>query len=221
MTNSSFISTAEWNSYINASLQELWGLIVQKFGDDYYMATPYSFTTDGINELFALPADFFKVIAVDLQLNGSGSNTYVTLRPFTVMERNRWALPYAVTWALPFGTNLRYRINGSNIWLSPLPMAGLVLRLRYAPRFTSLVNDADTFDGVNGWEELAIADVCIKAMSKEESDISGFMAQKAALIERLEAEAENRDAANPATVADTSYAYGWGSGMPDGGGWGP
>ena len=46
----SFISDAEWTYYINASYQELYGKIVQSFGNDYFVqapATGYTFTKIG------------------------------------------------------------------------------------------------------------------------------------------------------------------------------
>jgi hypothetical protein len=78
-------------------------------------------------------------------------------------------------------------------------------------------------DGVSGWLEYVITDAAIKAMQKEESDVSVLMAQKAALVARIIAAAENRDAGNPATVADvqfTSGAWPYNAGF-GGGGWAP
>jgi hypothetical protein len=80
-----------------------------------------------------------------------------------------------------------------------------------------MTSDSDTLDGVSGWEEYVITDCCIKALAKEESDPSIFMAQKAALLLRIEAAAENRDAGSPATVSDTGGTDQWTAG---GGFWG-
>lgn len=63
--------------------------------------------------------------------------------------------------------------------------------------------DTDTVDGVSGWEEYIIVDTCIKAMAKEESDPSVFIAQKNALIKRIEEAAENRDIGEPEVVSDS------------------
>ena len=47
------------------------------------------------------------------------------------------------------------------------------------------------------------------------------MAQKMGLIQRIEAAAENRDAANPATVGDSMYSNSkfWPGGNGNGSGW--
>lgn len=176
--NGDFISTSEWLSYINASYQELYGLIVTAYGEDYFVATPSTFVTDGINNLFSLPADFFKLLGVDLQVQAS--SLWVTLKPFAFAERNRFGL-----------------VN------SPVPMAGQTVRLWYVPTLTLLAVDGDsTVKTVNGWEEYIIVDAAMKALAKEESDVSVLMARKAQLVARIDAEAANRDAGSPAHIVD-------------------
>lgn len=225
MFNSDFLTSAEWNANINASYFELYGLIVQKYGNDYFVAIDaaggfYQFTTNGTAEIYPLPDGsstylmpagttapaFFKLLGVELQVNGA--NDWMTLKPFEFIERNRFAVPNMQS-ALGRRTNLRYRLISNQLWLKPIPMAGQVVRLQYVPRMTILVNDDDTFDGVSGWEEYIIIDAAIKALQKEESDCSVLMAQKAAIIVRLQAEAENRDAGSPARVGDSRDANGW------------
>lgn len=219
MENSAFLSTSEWNAAINASYEELYGLLAQKFGNDYFVAAPYSIATDGVNDAFALPADFFKLLGVDLQWPSMPTG-WLTLQPFTFSERNRYALPNLQGFL--GATNLRYRLRGPNVLFSPLPAAGQNLRLWYAPRLTALVNDADTLDLVNGWEEYIVVDAARKALEKEES-YEGAQVQaaaKAALIARLEAEAENRDATGGGRTADVRGNQGeWGGPATFGYGW--
>jgi len=176
----SFVSDSEWNTYINASYQELYGIIVQAFGNDYFVQSPasgYTFTTDGVNQFFNLPSDFFKLLGVDLLV--SSPNYWVSLTAFTFQERNRL-----------------------NLFNNLVPMAGQQLRMFYVPRATVLVSDSDSVDGVNGWEEFIVVDASMKASSKEESDVSVFMARKQALQQRLDSEIENRNAAEAGRVAD-------------------
>jgi len=233
MENSQFVSTSEWNSYINASYQELYDLLVQKYGNNYAAAPFYTFVTDGTSDQYALPdgsatyklpdgvttaSAFYKMLGVDLVIGGGTPQYSLTIKPFQIAERNRWAWPNMQ--ALYGLVNLRYRIHGNNIWLIPKAGANQTIRLIYIPRLTALVNDADVVDGVSGWEEYIVVDAAIKAMQKEESDISALMAQKAALIARIEAAAENRDAGSPATVSDSRGAdYEWPPGA-SGFGWG-
>lgn len=218
MFTSDFITNAEWNANINASYFELYGLLVQKYGNEYFVALDstgnfFQFTTNGTSEIYPLPDGsttylmpdgstapaFFKLLGVELQVNGA--NDWLTLKPFPFIERNRISSSNAAAY-VGRSTNLRYHLLGSSLWLKPRPMGGQIVRLQYVPRMTILVNDDDTFDGVNGWEEYIIIDAAIKALQKEESDTSVLMAQKVAMIQRIEAEAENRDAGSPARVGD-------------------
>lgn len=183
MVSSSFVSTAEWTNYINGSYMELYGLLVTAF-EDYYIATPHEFTTDGTNQNFALPTTpaMFKLLGVDLQ--AQASSLWVTLKPLTFLERNSMGL-----------------VN------SPIPAAGQTLRLWYVPVLTALSADGDlTVDILNGWEEFIVVDAAMKAMAKEESDVSVLMARKQGLKTRLEGEAANRDAGSPTRINDAYRA---------------
>lgn len=205
MVNSSFISDAEWNSYINQSYFELYDLMVQKYGDDYF-SEQYNFTTDGTSYLYPLPADFYKLLGLDLSLSGS-DDSFVTIRRFNFADRNRYAVPNFQSF---YGvTNMRYRLNANDLWITPVPSGGQQMRLWYVPRLATLTADGDTVDGISGWTEYIIVDAAMKAMAKEESDVSVLMARKAGLIQRIEAAAENRDAANPMTVADNQSSQFW------------
>lgn len=220
MVNSDFVSDSEWTSYINASLYELYDLLIQKYGDDYYVSTDTSLVTDGTNDRYSLasitPA-VYKLLGVDLQLSGTAgaaNGSYVPLQRFNFAERN--VSGTAMTQGPLARDTMRYRLNGSYLWLTPLPAANQTIRLWYVPQMTALSAESSTFDGVSGWLEYVVCDAAIKALQKEESDVSVLMAQKQALVERIEAAAENRDAGSPSTVADVSGRMSWGNdGFPD------
>jgi hypothetical protein len=171
----SFISDAEWNGYIRSAYADLYGKIVQAFGNDYFVQSPsagYTFTTDGTNQLFALPMTggvqlVFKLLGVDVLVQGS--TQYVSLKSFAFADRNQ------------FGP-------------SQIPQAGQTVRILYVPQPTLPTQDTDTIDGVNGWEDSIVIDACIKALGKEDSDVSVFLTRRAAMDKRLESEIENRNA---------------------------
>lgn len=214
MVGSQFVTDAELNGYIQASYFELYDLLVTAYGENYYQsAAPYSFQTDGTNERFALPSDFYKALGVEVVV-GQAPQGCVTMQPFTFAERNQYALPgFPVVYGILVP---KYRIAGNTLWLVPRPPpANLTIRVDYVPRPSSLTSDSDIIDGVSGWEDYVVVDAAIKALEKEESDVSVFMAQKQALLKRIQAAAENRDAGSPATVADVYAAngaggFGWG-----------
>lgn len=222
--NSLFVTDAEINTYINQSYFELYDLLIQKYGDNYYSADPIVFPTDGSTMQYPLPngvltftngrtnatgyvaPSFYKLLGVDLEL-ANQSDSFVTIRPFNFSDRNRYAVPNFQSF---YGvTNLRYRLNGDYLWLTPIPQSGQNIQVWYAPRLTTLSSDSDTADGISGWTEYIIVDAAIKCLAKEESDTSVFLARKAGLIQRIESAAENRDAANPSTVSDGQYSDMW------------
>ena len=199
MENSTFVADSEWNGYINRSYAELYDMLVQKFGPEYYITSSTVTTVSGTDS-YALAADFYKLLGVDLLVSGTD---YVTLSPFMFSERNQFG---SVARILRGGApDYRYRVQGSNLVLRPVPKEARTLKVWYIPAYTTLSQDSDTLDGVNGWEEYVIVDAAMKALSKEESDVSVLMAQKQALIQRIEAAAQNRDAGAPLRMVDVRY----------------
>jgi len=228
MVNSQFVTDSEFNSYLNQSYFELYDLLVQKYGNDYYVAPPLLIPTDGSSMFYPLPDGtnysaapaFYKILGLDLQLSPGSPPSYVTVKPFAFIDRNRYAVPNFQSF---YGiTNLRYRIKGNQLWLTPIPAGNQVLQLWYVPTLTTLGLDSDQCQGVSGWTEYIIIDAAIKAMQKEESDVSVLMSQKQAMILRIEAAAENRDAGSPSAVTDARWSDGsmpTGNGSGFGGSW--
>lgn len=217
MTNSNFVTDPEWNTYINQSYFELYDLLVTSY-EDYFLKAPLTITTDGNNQ-FTLPTDFYKLMGVDLGLNGS-DKAYVTLKKFDFIARNRFIYPQITTTFLGV-FNLQYRLMGNTLMLIPTPQSGQTLRVWYIPKLTQLLQDNDIASGVSGWTEYLICDAAIKAMQKEESDVSVLMAQKQMLIKRIEESSMNRDAGQPDTISDTkTWSERWGGSPGFDGNWG-
>ena len=84
----------------------------------------------------------------------------------------------------------------------------------------SFWTDAATIDGVSGWEEYIVIDAAIKAGAKQEQDVSELRAQKAEMVQAIEAMAEGRDAGQAHHVSDVLGANGYGDDYGGGGGWG-
>jgi hypothetical protein len=229
--NSNFVLPAEWNVYINQSYFELYDLLVQKYGNEYFVAPETRFTLTGTNT-YALPnglttfqdlnnnniiaPPFYKLLGLDLAVNAA-NNAWLTLNKYMFIRRNTYVYPQITTQLLGIAS-LQYRIIGNNIVFIPTPQANQIARIWYIPRLTTLLKDTDIADGVSGWLEYVAVDAAIKALQKEESDVTVLMAQKMALIDRIEAAAENRDAGIPEKISDTRMATDlYGQGFPFGG----
>jgi hypothetical protein len=296
--NSSFLSTSEWNRNIMGSYKELYDLLIAAYGEDYYATEPLVFPSNGTKSFYPLPDGtttftsgvtgltvtppaFYKLLGVDLILGGmsqtNATSSAVTIRRFNFSDRNRYAVPNFQSF---YGvTNLRIRIHGNDLWVTPVASQGQFIQIWQVPRPTDLQpevicgttissttvtctdtsnlavgmyvqaagnlllfasgttissitpntsfvvsnsaaattintllrcwSESTTIDGVSGWEEYVVVDAALKAMGKEESDVSVLMSQKQAMVKRLQDMAENRDIGNPATVGDTQSSDFW------------
>jgi len=215
-----FVSDPELISYINQSYFELYDLLITLY-EDYYIQAPLIFQTNGTDSQYPLPNDFYKLMGVDLGL-ASTTNAWVTIKKFDFIARNRYVYPQLTSTYLGV-FNLRYRLVGNNLMFIPTPSAGQYVRMWYIPTLTTLSALSSTVQGISGWTEYVICDAAIKCGQKEETDVSVLMAQKMALIKRIEASGMNRDAGQPDTISDIrSFSERWGGygsteGM--GGGW--
>jgi len=199
MENSNFVSDVEYNANINASLAELHDILIGAYGEDYYIED-FDFNAAANQADYDLPDDFYKLRGVDVKLNTAGAAEYYSVRRFNFNERNRYT--QQGLWqinGLPF---IRYRLVGSKLRFSPAPDQNTEVKIWYIPRSVVLVNDTDEFDDINGYAEYVIVDAAIKALNKEESDVSVLMAQKEALRQRIIAMAQNRDAGESESVSD-------------------
>lgn len=212
MEASQFITDDELTFYINQSVSELHDMIIQSYGEDYYIKN-VTFQTVGQQEAYDLSTvitddDFYKLRAADAQLNG---DDWFTLQRFNFNERNRFQ--HFGVWDYLGITNVRYRVLGNEIRFVPIPDRDISVRLWYIPRAVTLAADTDTYDDFNGWIEYVIVDCAIKMLNKEESDVSVLSDEKLRLKRRIEEVANNRDAGAPESIEDIyvsndDYFYG-------------
>lgn len=201
MVNSRFITDAELNHYINASVQELYDLLIASRGESYYISSS-TFSTANGTASYNLPSDFLKLMGVDLN---TSPNQAVTLKSFKWQERNQARGPYYIQ----YQAALRYQLRGGQLTFSPTPQGAQSITLWYVPRAIVLVGDSDSFDGINGWEEYVIIDAAIKMRVKEESPVQELMIAKQDMLSRVLQASAARDSAEPSRVVDSdSYNSG-------------
>lgn len=149
LENNYAVSTEAWNSFITNSYKDLYDKLVGAYGNDYYVATTYQFTTTSAQS-YPFPngssnftdttgstaAKFYKLLGVDLQYSASPGG-WLTLRRYEMIERNRFAMPNTQTNWVGY-TNLRYRVSGNNLYLAPIPQTGQLVQLWYIPTPTNL-----------------------------------------------------------------------------------
>ena len=204
MEKSQFVSDSELNNYINNSIAELYDILCEAYGAEFFVTSLEIPVTANI-DAYALPdgvlysgaPSFYELKGVDIKIGGQ---SFINCRPFNFNERNRFG-DFSV-WDIIGITNVRYRLLGETLKFSPKPDRDATLRLWYVPLSPRLVNDADELNDYNAYSEYVITDAAIKMMQKEESDVSILEAQKAALAKRIREKAQNRDASSPASVSD-------------------
>lgn len=223
--NSNFVTTTEWNSYINQCMFELYDLLITEY-EDYFKAPSASFTVNGSSAIWPLPngvlsftdnsgspfvaAPFYKLLGVDLAVN-TASNAYVTVPKFNFIDRNRFVYPN--TASTIYGVfNLRYRMMGNNLEFIPTPSGNQIIRIQYIPRMQMLLKDTDvTVQGISGWLEFVIVKAAYLALCKEESDTMNLEKQLQQIIERIQDSAMNRDVGQPDTISDVRANGTWGN----------
>lgn len=193
MENSEFISEAEWNANINDACQQLYNMLVDVRGQEYYATTSTIAVVSGTTQ-YNLPSDFFFLLDFTLD---DGSR-YVHPRTFELKER-------AVLLTDGNGTldNIRYRLQPLKVEFLPSPSASYTATLTYTPTFTELVSDGSTFDGINGFERWVEYTAAMTALAKEESDTAGLAGERARIEMQIEKLKGRRDAGNPPRIQDT------------------
>lgn len=229
--NSNFVTLPEWNSFINLAMYELYDLLVTVY-EDYFLASPIQFNTDGTTYLVDLPNGsntflnalnlsqtvtppaLYKLLGVDLQAQNA-NNGYVSLPKFMFEARNQFFYPNSSSTLYgPF--NIRYRMMGNKLELIPTPSANQGIRLWYIPRLMELLKDTDTSSvSISGWIRYAIVRAAKYALDKEESDTTMLTNELLFMKQRIEESASNRDAGKPDTISNSRGANGsWFSGGP-------
>lgn len=200
LTNDNSLTDTELNTLINAGAREVYDLLVQAFGGEWYLTSANFNTVAGTSDyaLATIAASFYLLKGVDL----SSSGRWVKIEPFSLQTREHYqsATLTANGWS---GQGYVYRLSGTNLTLAPTPSAVQTVRVWYVPAFTALSADGDNFDGINGWEEGALVSAGRKIKAIREEDPSAWEQRWVIFLQRLEAIASQRQAGDPQTIRIT------------------
>lgn len=190
-----FVTDAEINEYLNQSIAELYDKLVGARGHEYY-ATEQTIPTTG-SEVYSLPSNHYETLYVELDDGG----TRQRLGTYSFHERAK----LIGTSALSPGRPIAFRLIGTGISLLPAPSSGYTVRHWYVPACARLTLDADTFDGIDGWEEYAIWRAVAYVQQKEQLDTSFALSFVAAIGQRIDRLAPFRATQNTERVTDVYY----------------
>lgn len=195
-----WLSDSELTTFINDSISGLVELINNQ-NQDYYVVSA-SLTSDG-TAFIDLPSDVLEVRGMDYKQNDQA----ITMRGFNFQERNRLNTPF---WTL-YGADLyglyRYHLTGTQVEIQPRPTSGQQFTIWYVPVQADLVNDSDTFNFQNHWDQWVIYDAAIKASLKEENTehIQSLQVEREKQEQRIIAAASRRDSGMPETAPNVEH----------------
>lgn len=213
-----FISKPELRGYLNETIAELYDMLVEARGQEYYRKE-YTFQTINNQPSYALPPDFYELISVDIFL---APNIVLTAHPYMESERNRFRWYPGWFYNMP----VYYRLLGSQsatgaalmparINFIPAPSAVYSITLNYIAAFRPFLTDGTEdlyiFDGINGWEGFATWNVAAICLEKMQKDSSYARARAEEFKRRIQGLAADRDAGSPERPHDVSSDYSpWG-----------
>ena len=194
MENSTFVSDAEIQDYLNSSISELHDFMVKSYEDYFVSEQTYNapIATGGAN----LPDDFYKALGVDYNSGGITS----TLRAYSFTERNIYNTPYA---AIDRLAEPMYKVEGSKIKLIPTNSQSGTITLYYVPlptQFSSTVTEIETI--IPGYEEYVVVATAIRMLMKEESDTRQLELEKNQLASRIIRALSPRDTSGSFAIRD-------------------
>jgi hypothetical protein len=194
MENSTFVTDAEVQDYLNSSIAELHDFMVKSYEDYFVSEQTYNapIATGGAN----LPDDFYKALGVDYNSGGITS----TLKAYSFTERNVYNSPYAVIDRL---AEPMYKVEGSKIKLVPTNSQSGTITLYYVPlptQFSTTVTEIETI--IPGYEEYVVVATAIRMLMKEESDVSVLERERQQLSSRIIRALSPRDVSGSFAIRD-------------------
>ena len=194
MENSTFVTDAEIQDYLNSSISELHDFMVKSYEDYFVSEQTYNapIATGGAN----LPDDFYKALGVDYNSGGITS----TLRAYSFSDRNVYNTPYAVVDRL---AEPMYKVEGNKIKLIPTNSQSGTITLYYVPQATQFSSTVTEIENViPGYEEYVVVATAIRMLMKEESDVSALERERQQLASRIIRAISPRDASGSFAIRD-------------------
>lgn len=181
MQNSQYIDDDEWNFYLDDASAELHDLCLSS--DPRCFSKIYEFPTVVDAERYPIPDDYYLLHAAYC-VDNAGRRIY-PLRKINMhqigYEAN--AFYYVFIGNGPYG----YDIIGNEFWLYPRPKAVRQMQFVYAPQYERFTDDNSTLDypTFNGWEQFVVVSAAIFAKTREETDTTMLLNEKAQIADRI------------------------------------
>lgn len=182
-------TVAEVDRYINSGIAQYHQELVIAGGQGFSVADTF-FTTVPGTQYYALPADWLTIKKVWTTVD----NEECVLDSYAEPETNGLIEPTG------YPQVMRYRIEGDNISLRPVPSAAnQVINVKYTTTSTDLLAPADNVDGFSGLEEYIICWAAKQIAIKQRDDllVSLLDGQRGEVLRRLLALQRARNSDDP------------------------
>jgi len=194
-----FISNTELTGLVNRKARELYDMLVEARGSDYY-ATESTIAIVSGTTRYSLPADFYQLSSVTLEW---ATQDFELLFPVgSTRERNNFQGWQGQWQAWSRYSRKGYKLRASQIEFLPEPKTDVTCRLQYVPVYTDMSADGDTFDGINGWEKMVCIGVAIEMREIEKRPSPELARMYAEQLARIETMKSERDAEAPKEIVD-------------------
>jgi hypothetical protein len=228
LTRGGFPNSTVWTAsafveLLNSSLAEVWRLLADSW-EDYFLLEDTNTTLEVGREFYPMPADFWRLRLLEVSRSDvdadSDDQDFVQLRRVGLQKLNL----YRKQTGDPRFYHLRGVYEDTDdetlmqpcIVVAPRPSVVRVVRITFVPappQFT--VDDGTISDGNNetGWDTIAgydklLLEFCLyDAYKRAKMPVVECAQEIARLTQDLKANAPNRDAAEPETIAEHVDAY--------------
>lgn len=177
---------------INSAWRQLYDELVMKY--DNYFVSSTTFATTNATDTYALPADFYKLISLEVE-NSASSHTLLYRVPEQQKSGNNTDLYSTICAQYPM-----YDLEGNNIVFYPFPSTSTI-RIKYVPTATTLTA-ASTLDTVNGWEEFLVLSAIIEIDQRGFKPSRGLEAAQERERRHIMAAADARNINQPMVIAN-------------------
>lgn len=177
------VSDARVGEAVNNGIETVWDVLLKRRPDSYVLEVAAA--TIANNPAVALAARFYKLRMVSILDAG----IYWRVRAHNLSERDK----LEATRAGGSPRSLKYRIQGGSLYFAPTPTRVYTLQVHYLPAFADLVVDADTFDGINGYDDLAVMLALVELKGRDVLEAQHWQAKADALLAQISTVASDMD----------------------------
>lgn len=200
-----YIGVAEANSLLNEGAAFLHNWIINSA--EFYLWSEWTVPLVRNQMDYTLPADFYKSLKVFATGQTGFPSSFTAID--RIMPEEFQGSGFGVSGLLGnYATG--YMIMGNKLRIIPAPTtSGTGITMWYAPVYTYLVNDTDSFNlsVAPGWDEFIVNHAVIAARIKEESDTGTLERRQAQITAMIEASMVNRDMGRHQHVVDIDDGF--------------